>query len=204
MDGTTEGLERRLADLLKIRALDQLATESIAAYGSEIFGFLKNVLGEADAAAEVYSQTIEDLWRGLSAFQGRCSMRSWCYVLAHSAAARYRRSPWNRQRTGDERLEQLVVQAHTRTAPWLRTDIKDKWRALRDALDPEDRALLVLRIDRDLDWAEITRILIAEPDPSDAALTRASARLRKRFQVLKQELRERGKAAGLIEGRDGE
>src|SRR5258706_15586104 len=113
----TEGVELRLADLHKRRALDQLASEAIAAYGSEIYGFLKNVLGDADAAAEAYSQTIEDLWRGLSAFHGRCSVRSWCYVLAHSAAARYRRSPWNRQRTSDERLEQLVAQAHTRTAP---------------------------------------------------------------------------------------
>jgi RNA polymerase sigma-70 factor, ECF subfamily len=200
----SEGLELRLADLHKLRALDQLASEAVAAYGPEIYGFLKNVLGEADAAAEVYSQTIEDLWRGLAAFHGRCSMRSWIYVLAHSAAARYRRSPWNRQRTGDERLERLVAEAHTRTAPWLRTEVKDKWRALRDALDPDDRALLVLRIDRDLDWTEITRILIDDPAPSELALTRASARFRKRFQVLKDELRERGRAAGLLKDPDGE
>ena len=39
-----------------------------------------------------------------------------------------------------ERLDGLVADARSRTQPWLRTDVKDKWRALRESLEPDDRA----------------------------------------------------------------
>jgi RNA polymerase sigma-70 factor (ECF subfamily) len=118
--------------------------------------------------------------------------------LARNAASRFRRSPWVRQRTGDSGLEQLVAQVRTRTQPWLRSDVKDRWRALRDSLEPDDRSLLVLRIDRQLSWEDCARVTL-ESDAADAqALARESARLRKRFQALKATLRERARAGGLL------
>jgi len=192
-------LEARLGALRVTRELDQLATAALETYGPELFGFLQNVTGDPTAASEVFSQAVEDFWRGLPSFQGRCSVRTWLYVLAQSAVARYRRSPWNRVRTTDSHLEDLIATAHSRTAPWQRTDVKDKWRALRDTLDADDRALLVMRVDRDLDWLEISRVMLGDVDAEKAALERESARLRKQFQKVKQQLRERARAAGLVE-----
>jgi hypothetical protein len=51
-----------------------------------------------------------------------------------------------------------------------------------------------LRIDRDLAWRDIAKILGAEDD----ALDREAARLRKRFQFVKERLHALGKARGLI------
>jgi len=194
-------VEARLEELLAQRALDQAATVALEAYMAELNGFLINVMGDSQSADEVLSQVIEDFWRGLTTFRNRCSVRTWLYVLARNAAARYRRSPWHRQRTGDSQLEELVAATRSRTAPWQRTEVKDKWRELRDTLDLDDRALLVLRVDRGLEWIEVARVMFGEgaTDPEDTELTRETVRLRKRFQLLKEELRNRAKAAGLTE-----
>src|SRR5262249_4986179 len=155
--------------------------------------------GAADAA-EVFSQTTEDMWRGLPSFGRRCSVRTWLYVLARHAAARFRRSPWNRgDRTGDARLDALIAVAPSQTQPWLRTEAKDRWHALRESLEPDDRALLVLRVDRDLSWTDVARVILGSDEADAADLERETARLRKRYQLLKDELRERARAAGLVE-----
>jgi RNA polymerase sigma-70 factor (ECF subfamily) len=193
-----EEVEAELGALIHQRSLDLAATRALEAYGPELFGFLINMLGSEGDAAEVFSQVGEDLWRGLPGFSSQCSMRTWLYVLARHAAARFRRSPWNR-RTGDSRFDALVHHARTNTQPWLRTDVKDRFGALRQSLDEEDRALLVLRVDRALPWTEIARVMLDEDAPDEGALARESDRLQKRFQLLKEELRRRARESGMIE-----
>ena len=194
-------VEGRLAELLARRALDQAAAAALGAYAAELNGFLIHVMGDSQAANDVLSQVIEDFWRGLGSFHNRCTVRTWLYTLARHAVARYRRSPWHRQRTGDAQLEGLVAAARSQTPPWQRTAVKDRWRELRDALDPDDRALLVLRVDRGLEWIDVARVMLCEraPDPCDAELARETVRLRKRFQLLKRELRKRAREVGLAE-----
>jgi RNA polymerase sigma-70 factor (ECF subfamily) len=183
-------LEVELGALLREGRRDEAATRALAAYGGEVGGFLANVLGSESDALEVMSQVTEDFWRGLPEFQAQCSVRTWLYVLAKNAAARFRRSPWNRRRTGDAHLDNLVDEVRAQSQPWLRTSVKDRFRALRESLDDDDRALLVLRVDRDLPWKEIALVTLGV-SPDGAALERESERLRKRFQLLKDELRRR-------------
>jgi RNA polymerase sigma-70 factor (ECF subfamily) len=183
--------------------LDAAASRALEAYGPELYGFLINLMGGEQDASDVFSQTAEDFWRGLSSFESRCSIRTWIYVLARNAAARFRRSPWHRDAHGtDSRLDSLVADARSKTAPWLRTDVKDKWRALRDSLDPDDRALLVLRVDRELDWNDVARVMLSDAGATADEIERESARLRKRFHLLKEELVQRARAAGLVDGDD--
>ena len=192
------GLEDELLALIRDKQLDGAATRALESYGPELYGFLVTYLGNEADAAEVFSQLGEDLWKGLPSFALGCSVRTWLYVLARHAAARFRRSPWNR-RTGESHLDALVERVRTRTQPWLRTDVKDRFRALRDALDPEDRSLLVLRVDRGLSWEEVAQVTLGLDAPDAAALERESARLRKRYQALKEELRQRAREAGLVD-----
>jgi RNA polymerase sigma-70 factor (ECF subfamily) len=62
---------------------------------------------------------------------------------------------------------------------------------LRAVLTPEEQALLVLRVDRELSWREVAVALGEEPDDEACC-----AALRKRFERLKEKLagfaRERG------------
>ena len=192
-------VEAEVAALVRSGSYDRAATLALSTYGPEVYGFLVHLMGGEAQAADVFSQASEDLWNGMPSFGLRCTMRSWMYVVSRHAAARYRRSPWQRpDRRGESALEAVVADARSRTAPWLQTEVKDRWRALRESLDADDRTLLVLRIDRDLPWTEVARVMLGEENPSPDELDRESARQRKRFQLLKTELRDRARAAGLV------
>jgi RNA polymerase sigma-70 factor (ECF subfamily) len=196
---------RTLADidaLLADGAFDRAATRMLEEHGPELYGFLASVLGSDSDADEVFAQVGEDLWRGLPRFSRRCSPRTWLYALARNAAANYRRSPWRRagQLVGDSAFDGVVARVRTTTAPWLRTDVKDRWRELRASLTEDDRSLLSLRIDRQFSWEDIARITLGVDVADQAALDRETGRLRKRFQLLKDDLREKARAAGLVDG----
>lgn len=180
-----------IEDLIRSGQLEPAATLALERYGSEVYGYLVGVVG-ADAD-DVFSQLAEDLWRGLPNFHLECSVRTWMYLLARHAVARLRRSPWHQRRTGESQLDAFVAQARSRTQPWQRTEVKDRWQKLRESLDEEDRTLLVLRVDRALEWEEVARVTLGEVEPGAAELKRETERLRKRFQLLKDELKGRAK-----------
>jgi hypothetical protein len=52
----------------------------------------------------------------------------------------------------------------------------------------------------DLQWNEVARVMLGDEAPSDGDVAREAARLRKRFQLLKDDLKLRAKDAGLIDG----
>lgn len=191
-------MEERLSSLLRGHARDELAALAVETYGGELYGFLIRVVGEPVAAADVFVQMIEDLWRGLPAVRDDGSVRTWLYRLAYQASMQHRCSPWSPTvLAGSPGPPQWVATARTMTASW-RAEVDDRWHELRRELLPEDRALLVLRVDRGLAWHDIAEVLRSEhsEDPAGAD-TREVARLRQRFQVLKDQLRVRARAAGL-------
>src|SRR5262249_7848234 len=88
-------------------------------------------------------------------------------------------------------VEQLAQRVKTRTFSLLPTGGSDRLAAVRASLDPDDHALLMLRIDRDLSWLEVATALVEPETTLDApALNRRAAALRKRFERLKHELRQ--------------
>ncbi len=195
-----DDFEAQLGALLRAGDLEAAASGALGTYGPELYGFLVNLMSGESDASEVFSQTAEDFWRALPSFERRCSVRTWLYLLARNAAARFWRSPWHRAAGSSTRLDGIVAEARSRTEPWLRTEVKDKWRQLRESLEPDDRTLLVLRVDRELDWNDVARVMLSREDAGAAELARESARLRKRYHLLKEQLRERARAAGLLDG----
>lgn len=195
-------LEDEVRQLLAQGDLRAAATRTIRGYGPEVLGFLVTFLRDEADASDVFGQACEDLWRGLPRFESRSSMRTWFYTLARHAAARLRRSPHRRpgRHQAISEVSDLVDPVRSRTLEHLRTTVKDRFAAIRDTLEPEDRALLVLRVDRGLPWNEIVKVLASDATESAEDPARASARLRKRFQLLKNEIRERARAAGLVPG----
>lgn len=152
----------------------------------------------------------EDLWRALPGFEFRCSSRTWAYVLARHAELRFRSEP---QRRPDRnlpfagQLEEVPALRRTSTSPYRQTQVRERLRALRQRLHEQDELLLLLRVDRALSWREIARVLLAEaggeagcgdtPHP-ELLLEREAARLRQRFQVIKQRLRHWAEQEGLL------
>jgi RNA polymerase sigma-70 factor, ECF subfamily len=182
---------------------EKAATEAIRGYGDEVFSFLVSRLRAEDRASDVFGMTCEDLWRSTPTFEWRCSMRTWIYRLARGAAVRFERSPADRRdrRVALSRVTELADQVRSRTQMHLRTEVKDEFQKLREQLDPDEQTLLVLRIDRGLGWNEIAEIMTDGDDSDPRARDRSSARLRQRFQKLKQRLRALAEEHGLLSER---
>jgi RNA polymerase sigma-70 factor (ECF subfamily) len=189
------------------------AEAGIRGYGPAILGFIAATLrggsgssAEADAEAEeIFAQLCEDLWTGLSGFEWRCAFRTWAYTLARNGVARALRDPARRRRRLGvplSRASSLAAEVRSRTRPYLRTEIKDGLARLRASLDPDDQMLLVLRIDRGMSWREVAWVTCNEVEPGEDDLRKASARARKRFQKIKDDLRRRAEAEGLLGGDD--
>ncbi|MBX3273108.1 MAG: sigma-70 family RNA polymerase sigma factor [Sandaracinaceae bacterium] len=196
-----DALEGRIRDLLERAELEAAATEAMRGYGPAVYRFLVSRMGDEDRAADAFGQLGEDLWRGLEGFRGSSSFMTWMFTLARNAAHRIERSPSNRRRryATTSALEAVTQEVRSRTAPYLRTEIKDKFRAIREELSPEERALLHLRIDEDLEWNDVARVIGGDAALGGPELRRASMRLRKQFSELKRKLRERAEAEGLLD-----
>jgi RNA polymerase sigma-70 factor (ECF subfamily) len=173
--------------------VDGAAAAAIEGLGPSVFGYLCNVLDEDDAR-DVFSMFAEDVWRGIAGFRGEATLRVWAFRVAWRAAARFRRDAWHRR--GERlpsslasRLADSVVQRSS-AMPGGR---QDRLSRLRATLDPEERTLLVLRIDRELEWDEVAAVL------ADDGVATSSAALRKRFERLKQKLARLAREQGLLD-----
>ena len=181
---------------------DGAATMALRAYGGEIFGFLMAVHRDETVANDIFSSFAEGLWRSLPTFAWTATLRTWAYAIARNASRMARRTAARRERrapsAGESALELVAQAVRTETLAFLRTEKRTQLDALRDSLTAEDRALLVLRVDRGLAWNDLARVLAESDAPLDeAAVLREASRLRKRFQVLKDRLREQAKKDGL-------
>ena len=75
-------------------------------------------------------------------------------------------------------------------------NVREIFAAFRDSLPEDDRMLLVLRVDKQMSWNDLARVMHTdESDPfDDDALQREAAWLRKRFQLVKERLLEMKKS----------
>jgi RNA polymerase sigma-70 factor (ECF subfamily) len=199
-----DALEGRIRAQSSAGDKKQAATTLLEGYGREVLGFLIARLRDQDAAAEVFSQFTEDLWKGLEGFRWQCSARVWAYTLARHAASRYisdarRRRVRNVSLSRAGPLSAIEEKIRTATLAAARTESRSRLAQLRDNLPIEDQTLLILRVNRKLDWKEIAQVMTYEGKVvADAVLEKEAVRLRKRYQLAKDRLRRMALEQGLI------
>ena len=170
--------------------LDRATADTLRTYGPELIGWLCSMLpGEADAH-EAFSWMSEQLWKSLPRWEGRCSMRTWCYMLARHATVRIR--------TQSHQQREVLVSAvpsiaHAVTHVWNTSRanagrVQDVYAEIRNTLDDDEQTLLVLRVDRSLAWRDIAIVLLGEGASGDDIATKAAS-LRKQFERVKERLR---------------
>ncbi len=169
--------------------LDAAVTAAVRLYGPEIYGFLLALAKDDGDASDAFSDFSERLWKTMSRFGWQCSLRAWCYRLARNALTDVRRGK-RRGRVPLSAASELAEKVRTETAQFLRTEAKTELQRIRATLSPEDQELLVLRVDREMSWEDLARVFMGDDDDNDAtAIERESARLRKRFQIVKERVR---------------
>jgi RNA polymerase sigma-70 factor (ECF subfamily) len=198
-----EALEQRVRVECERGDYATAATLALESYGPEILGFLAAFLRNDDDAAEVFSTVCENLWRGLPAFAWASTLRTWAYAIARHAAIAFRKGAQRLARHAvpldtPGAVSAVAERVRTRTRPYMLTEQKDRFALLRASLPEEDQMLLMLRIDRDLAWSDLARVMTEGDALDDEALKREAARLRKRFQLVKEKLVELGVKEGLI------
>jgi RNA polymerase sigma-70 factor (ECF subfamily) len=171
--------------------LDGAATTALEELGPHILGWLRALHGKDDGD-EVFAEFAERLWKGLPAFRGESPLRAWAYRIAWNASHSFRDDAWRRRR------QRLPTNAASTLAARLSRSLgPDREEArlarLRELLPPEDHALLVLRLDREMAWEEIADVFSASGPAVSAAA------LRKRYERVKERLVRRARDEGLVD-----
>jgi RNA polymerase sigma-70 factor (ECF subfamily) len=183
----------------------ELLSGEVEGYGRELTSFLVWRLGDRQVAREVFSEFSEDLLRGLGGFRWQCSARVWSYTLARHAAARHVRETRKRRRrtvplSHAGPLSAIAERPRTQTRTAAKTEARNGIARLREKLPADDRTLLVLRVNRGLDWKEIAQVMASTGEALSASvLEKETVRLRKRYQLAKEKLRRMAAAEGLID-----
>ena len=204
-----EALESRIRAHCEAGDRKKAATALLEGYGRELLSFLIAHLSDRDAASEVFSQFTEDLWRGLDGFRWQSTARVWCYTLVRHAASRYIKD--SRRRRGRQvslsragPLSAIEQKIRTATLAAARTETRSRVAQLRESLPAEDQTLIILRVNRKLDWKEIAQVMVSDGETvADDVLAKEAVRLRKRYQLAKDKLRRLAEEQGLVE-RDGD
>lgn len=182
-------LDDELKALIAAGDFDRATEGAIRLYGPELVGWLCSVLPTEADAQDAFSRASVELWKSLRRFEGRCSVRTWCYMLARHAAVKVR----SRQVEHEVLVSQVPSMAGVVSHVWSttrrgRAEVADVYTQIRSELDEEDQILLVLRVDKDLAWRDIAQVLLGEAASPDD-LQRKAAALRKQFERVKERLK---------------
>ncbi|XXF75101.1 sigma-70 family RNA polymerase sigma factor [Myxococcaceae bacterium GXIMD 01537] len=195
-----EALEREIRERCERGDIGGAVERTLQAYGRELLRLMHSVLHEPERARDAFSLFSENLLKGLPGFRWESSLRTWTYRLARNACYQVLHAPARREQPMS--LSALPDEAdhhRTDTHPWQRTSVKERFRELRQRLKPEERMLLMLRVDQRLSWMEIARVMTDTGEEGrPVELTRKAAALRQQFQRLKARLRELAEEEGLI------
>jgi len=196
-----ERLEREIQELSRGGDVAGAVERALQGYGQEILRLMTAMLHDTDRGRDAFGVFSENLLRGLPGFRWESSFRTWAYRLARNACVQVLRAPALRreQPMSLSAIPEQPFAARSDTRPWQRTSVKERFRALRESLEPQERLLLSLRVDQRLSWEEVARVMAeGEETPRAGELKRRAAALRQQFQRVKEHLRTLAEREGLV------
>ena len=195
-----ERLERDIQAACRRGDMGGAVERALEGYGQELLRLMASVLHDDDRSREAFSIFCEHLLRGLPGFRWESSFRTWAYRLARNACYQVLHAPARREQpVSMSAMPEVAPVGRSDTSPWQRTSVKERFRALRESLEPRERLLLMLRVDQRLSWEEAARVMAEGDEPlTDAALKRKAAALRQQFQRIKAHLRSLAEEDGLL------
>jgi RNA polymerase sigma-70 factor (ECF subfamily) len=127
------------------RNQDSQFEEAAAVYGAAIERLARAYEADPETRRDLLQEILIALWRSLDGFDGRCSLRTWVYRVAHNTAASHvTRQLRMRQRVfvGLEELAELADGSEGEAAAGHRDQITRLYELI-DQLNPLDRQVMV-------------------------------------------------------------
>lgn len=160
---------------------DTLYQDAVAGFGPALDRLARAYEGDADKRRDLVQEIHFQLWRSFQLYDGRCSLRTWVYRVAHHVAASHvirERRIFSALATLDE-LEALPGTAASAEAADYRLNL-DRLSALIQRLKPLDRQVIVCYLE-DMDAASIGEITGLSPGNVGIRIHRIKNLLAKRF-----------------------
>ncbi len=156
--------------------------DAVAQYGPAIERLARAYEFDADERRDLVQDIHIALWRSFRGFDGRCSVGTWTWRVAHNVAASH---ALRRKRSRPERLASLEELSEAPGTDDPETDagqrqVLDRLTALIQALKPPDRQVMMLYLE-DLPAAEIAEVTGLSPGAVAVKIHRLKALLARRF-----------------------
>jgi len=161
---------------------DELYQQAAATYGAALERLARSYEADAEIRRDLLQEIHIGLWRTIEAFDGRCSLRTWVYRVAHNIAT----SHVMRQRRHNSRtlvgLEELENMPDQQSAPDVdRREAVERLTALIRQLTPLDRQVILSYLEG-MDAVSIAEITGLSPGNVGTKIHRIKAILARRFQ----------------------
>lgn len=146
--------------------------------------------GNAEDAADLTQEAFLKAWRALDTFRFDAGFSTWLYRLASNVCLDFLRAEKRRAvlpltldaDDGEELTLEPSDPAPTPEEAALRAEEQARLTAAMEALEPEQRQILTLRVVNDLSYAEIADILGVREGTVKSRLSRAREALRKKLE----------------------
>jgi RNA polymerase sigma-70 factor (ECF subfamily) len=168
-------------------ALHQQAVEE---YGAALERLARGYEADPEKRRDLLQEIHVALWRSFNGFDGRCSLRTWVYRVAHNRAVSYVRESYGRYPGGtiDIEAEEIPAQTESREATVDRTRARERLMAMVQQLRPPDRQIVLLYLEG-MDAASIGEIV-------GLSSTNVGSKVHRLKAMLIDGVRKGGKYAG--------
>ena len=168
---------------------DEAYLQAVEAYGSSLERLAAAYEADPDRRRDLSQDIHLQLWRSLQRFDGRCSLRTWAYRVAHNVAASHVMSE-RRRFSGLVSLEEIDALPTVDSGPSAAEHQIDLNRlmALVQRLKPLDRQIIVSYLE-DLDAASIGEI-------TGLSAANVAMRIHRVKKLLAEQFRQGGNHAG--------
>jgi RNA polymerase sigma-70 factor (ECF subfamily) len=142
-----------------------------------LFAFLVKTLRDREAAADVLNDTMLDVWRQAGRFEGKSSVSTWIYAIAHNKAI-----SWLRRRRevelNEEANAQVADEAPLADSRLHATEISAVIARLMERLSVDHRVVLQLAYFQEFNVSQIAEILDCPENTVKTRMFYARQRLR--------------------------
>lgn len=167
---------------------DQLFAEAVDRFGGALARLARGYERDVEARRDLEQDLQVALWQSLAQFDGRCSLSTWVWRVAHNRATSHMLARQRHLRRGWSSIEDVEV-TDTDPTPFERVE-NDRAMSfildIIDRLDPPDRQILLLYLEG-VAGAEIGAVTGVSPDAVATKIHRFKAMLTRRFAATGDE-----------------